>query len=355
MCNSPSRLANGNLIACRLCWQCKARKVDDWTGRNIAESQTATAAHVVTLTYGKDLELGTIDHIRAAVLTYSDVQKFLKKLRNNGLPARYFVVGEYGSLKGRSHWHIVLYWQGEAPDVPLRENVMYPHWEHGWTYWDRMSPEAIRYACKYLTKVSDDPAHQGFGPMPSKKPPLGDAYFRQLAQQYVDAGLSPQDFFYSFPDVRRVPAGEKVYSRAEARRRAKPVRFLMQGKTRENFRDYFIEAWELAYPNRPWPRSEALYSLDKRNDPPWMATERKPDQSSYFDSASGLYWRLGPEGQRQWGEIKGLKGIVWDGEEKPEIVRQDEIGHGDDGSEWDAAELWGEEDHGRYAPPLPYF
>lgn len=230
MCVNPNKLPDGGFVPCRECWQCRETKVDDWVGRNIAESKAAKAAHVVTLTYGRDLENPTaagIDHLRAAVLTYSDVQKFLKLLRRHGFPVRYFVTGEYGSKKGRAHWHIILYWQDRVPDVQLRRNVMFDHWPHGWTYWDKMSPQAVRYACKYLVKVAGDENGQIFGPMPSKKPPLGDAWFRDFARQHVDAGLAPQNLYYSFPDVLR--RGEKL-------------RFYMHGKTGENYLRHYVEA-----------------------------------------------------------------------------------------------------------------
>ncbi len=318
MCQSPTKLENGDLVACRYCWQCSARKVDDWVGRNVAESLTSTAAHVVTLTYGADLSTGGMDHLRASVLTYSDVQKFMKKLRRNGHPARYFVVGEYGSKKGRAHWHIVIYWKGEVPKVRLRANIHFPEWEHGFAMFDKMTPEAIRYACKYITKDTMDDARQGYGPMMSKKPPLGHDFFEALARRYVDAGLSPQDFFYSFPNVRRLPPGSAAGTRAQARSAAKPIKFLMSGKTRENFAAAFISQWEERYPETPWPKSQALYDLDKRSDPMWMLppSANAPTPSSYFDAASGLYWRLTETGQKQWGEIQGLKGIVWYGEEE---------------------------------------
>ena len=169
MCIDPGKISDVGFVACRKCWQCKETKIDDWVGRCVAESKTAKAAHVVTLTYGHDLETGDTDNIRAAVLTYSDVQKYLKYLRVDGYPVRYFVVGEYGSLKGRAHWHICLYWQDKVPDHVLRENFSQKHWPHGWSYWDEASAKAVRYACKYMLKDVDDAEKQAFGPMVSKK------------------------------------------------------------------------------------------------------------------------------------------------------------------------------------------
>ncbi|WP_221724636.1 hypothetical protein, partial [Ochrobactrum sp. SFR4] len=55
-------------------------KIDDWVGRCVAENKTAIAAHSISLTYGRD-ENDSVDHLHAAWLTYSDVQKYFKRLR----------------------------------------------------------------------------------------------------------------------------------------------------------------------------------------------------------------------------------------------------------------------------------
>nr|WP_316650683.1 hypothetical protein [uncultured Gellertiella sp.] len=257
------KIADVGFVACRECWQCRETKIDDWVGRNIAESKFAKAAHVVTLTYGQDDKTGDRDHIRSAVLTYSDVQKYLKYLRSDGYPVRYFVVGEYGSKKGRAHWHIILYWQGPVPEHKIRENFLQKHWPHGWSYWDKCTSEAVRYACKYILKDPADHEKQGWGPMPSKKPPLGDAYFRDLAQRYVDQGLAPQHLRYSFPEVRRIPNGYRGRTAKQFRDAMRPVRFMMHGKTAENFISYFIYLWRERFGDEP-PKSELIWAYESK-------------------------------------------------------------------------------------------
>ncbi|QCS37060.1 replication initiation protein [Tortoise microvirus 47] len=332
MCLNPSRIPDVGYVACRECWQCRERKIDDWVGRNIAENKTAKAAHFVTLTYGRDESTASPDHIKAAVLTYSDVQKFLKLLRFHKYPVRYFVVGEYGDLKGRAHWHIILYWQDRVPDVRLRKNIMFEHWPHGWSYWDDVNAGTVRYCCKYLVKVMGDENGQIFGPMPSKKPPLGDAYFRQLAQRYVDAGIAPQDPYYSFPDVRRVPAGTRARTKYEFKAQAEPIRFMMGGKTLENFCGYVVEGWRKKYNDEP-PKSEMIWAyLDKGltqyvesisvpqfnqvrfvprpDDPPMGGTGPFPDEKMnvYYSDVDGqrLFYSYDSEGELGWHEKIGL-------------------------------------------------
>lgn len=264
MCLNPSKISDVGFVACRKCWQCLERKVDDWVGRNIAESKTAKGANSISLTYGYDRSTGDVDHLRSSVLTYSDVQKMLKHLRADGYPVRYFVAGEYGSTKGRAHWHILLYWQDRVPEFRLRKDCyLWKYWPHGWSYWDSMSAQSVRYACKYLLKDSEDEHAQMFGPMPSKKPPLGDAYFRHLAEKYVDAGLAPQDLFYSFPDVRRVPHGSKARTKSALMAGMKPIQFLMRGKTAENFLEHFGKCWRERYQDEP-PASEPFWAYEDK-------------------------------------------------------------------------------------------
>lgn len=192
---------------------------------------------------------GSEDHARAKLLTYSDVQKFLKRLKWHEEDARYFVVGEYGSTKRRAHWHIILYWQNKVPEgITMHENWDWERWIDGHTYWDKPKASAIRYACKYVLKDPDDTEQQGMLMM-SKKPPLGAEYFRRLALSYVEQRLSPQDPFYTFKGVnRRVKGGA----------RKEPIQFVLTGNSLERYQDAFIDQWKLHYGDDRWPPSDFI-------------------------------------------------------------------------------------------------
>lgn len=241
MCLNPVTLITGQQVACQKCWQCLRNKVDDWTGRLIAEGQVSSGAYVVTLTYGRDTLYNSVDHLKAATLTYSDIQKLLKLMRRHGLKVRYLIVGEYGAMKGRSHWHCVLFFRDFVPIMEIGKNTDYQYWPHGHTYWDRLTPEAIAYVAKYVAKeVEAEGAFYHMGM--SRRPPLGDGYFRMLAQRYIEARLAPQDFVYQFAGVER---------------KGKQRKFVMRGKTRENFLRYYRDGWWAAYGDHP-PNSEIL-------------------------------------------------------------------------------------------------
>lgn len=247
MCIAPVTLGDGTVVACRECWQCRERAINDWVGRNIAESKTSVASHAVTLTYGRN-SANDVDHERAVILTYSDVQKYLKLLRRHGYPVRYFVTGEFGSLKGRAHWHVILHWQDKVPPHVLDKRFNEEHWPHGWSHWTEPNAAQIRYNCKYIQKDMGDAAQQGHLAM-SKKPPLGMRYFEDLARQYVRQGLSPQSLEYGWPDVLR--------RRSNRDARQEPIRFRLKDRPAELFLEFFIAEWTRVHGTR-WPVSELV-------------------------------------------------------------------------------------------------
>lgn len=226
MCLSPVINRDGIKLWCRKCSRCLQNRVTDWVGRCIAESRHATSTNSVTLTYGRD-EKGNIDHIHSALLIYSDVQKYFKRLRKAGFKFKYLVCGEYGTKKRRAHWHLIIFWEGKIPEVKLNENFDHEHWEHGHTYWEEMTPASVWYVCKYIQKEQSDGEAEAQLHM-SKKPPLGHEYFQEWAQEYVDNGLAPMSLHYSFSDVKH--------------KDGKAKQFYMRGVTAENFLKGYVVA-----------------------------------------------------------------------------------------------------------------
>ena len=229
MCIAPIKLDDGTEVGCRECWQCRKRRVNDYVGRCIAESKFAKKTYAVTLTYGAD------EGVNAVTLIYKDVQDFLKRLRKK-YKCRYIVTGEYGSAKGRSHWHIILFFQDNWPEVTSNKRVDWKYWKHGFAYFQEPDWKGFEYCLKYVLK--DQTSRQSDSHLAmSKKPPLGHEFFQQLAKQHVEQALVPQTYFYKFGDVRDYKNREKG--------------FMMQGKTRENFMETFINEWEQKYEHEP--------------------------------------------------------------------------------------------------------
>jgi len=119
MCVELNKLLDGFVVVCRKCEQCVRNKINDWVGRNIAESKVSSKIFAITLTYGRN-EANEQIHERTVSLTYSDFQKYMKCLRCYGYNVCYFVIGEYGSLNGRVHWYVILHFYGKIPDYEQR-------------------------------------------------------------------------------------------------------------------------------------------------------------------------------------------------------------------------------------------
>ena len=229
MCIAPVKLDDGTEVGCRECWQCRKRRVNDYVGRCIAESKFSKKTYAVTLTYDGD------QGVNAVTLIYKDVQDFLKRLRKKH-KCRYIVTGEYGSAKGRSHWHIILFFKDSWPEVTSNKRVDWKYWKHGFSYFQEPDWKGFEYCLKYVLK--DQTSRQSDSHLAmSKKPPLGHQFFQQLAKQHVEQALVPQTYFYKFGDVRDYKNREKG--------------FMMQGKTRENFMETFVNEWEDKYSHEP--------------------------------------------------------------------------------------------------------
>lgn len=272
LCVEPTFLKPGELVACRYCWQCRANRVNDLVGRCIAEQETSSQTLAVTLTYAGDAE-------GSAVLVYADFQRFMKRLRFEGYQVRYIVAGEYGSHKGRAHWHAVLFLQGRQLEIipqgekrspwqiTLDERINWKPWPHGFAFFQQPDYGGFAYVLKYALKDLSQQVHKGHLAM-SKKPPLGASFFDDLAARYVAQRLAPQDLFYSFGHIFD----------ADRKRR----RFLMQGVTRENFLRAYLDRWETEV-GTPAPVSELLTEhwdklareeLDaERTDAEWLAAK----------------------------------------------------------------------------------
>lgn len=310
MCIRPNMLADGQMVACRLCWQCRERRIEDWMGRGIAESKHAKASHFITLTYGRD-DRGVSDHMRARVLTYSDVQKFFKLLRRHGYPMRYIAVGEYGSAKGRCHWHLIVFWKDRVPPHKLQTRFNSEFWPHGFSEWENVTPSAIRYVCKYIQKDSKD-IHQQSHMAMSKKPLIGASYFRELAGRYVANGLAPQKPYYEFDEARN--------------KQGKRIRFRMSGATLSLFLQSFLDQWSKAHPEKPVPASELVEDyidglvpedLEIRTEP-HRGKVPKPEEKDlrsfmdpdrvFFDERKNCYYYQFDYGQTPWYWLRNDEG-----------------------------------------------
>lgn len=197
---------------CGVCWRCEENRRNDWVGRCMAEASTSAHVCVITLTYAPR------DDLADRVLHPPHFQLFMKRLRRSGHKVRYLVAGEYGDLKGRAHFHAVLFFrhiepqEGPVPSyqprrasaeesgafcrqIPQEQMVHLREWPHGHVKCDwSISERSVRYVCEYVLK------DRGTGWLSmSKKPPLGAEFFAAKAAQARELGVLPSMFTYQPP------------------------------------------------------------------------------------------------------------------------------------------------------------
>lgn len=182
-------------VACGLCWRCRSNRVSDYVGRSLCEASFAKSTCAITLTYAPR------DDLADKVITPSHFQDFIRSLRKRGHDIRYLVVGEYGEMRGRAHFHALLFFRGEPLQIPNKINTHIDAWPHGHVFadWDA-DDKAVRYICKYLLKGKSE----WFSI--SKKPPMGADFFEQKARRMAELGVWPTSFEYQppfAPDNRR--------------------------------------------------------------------------------------------------------------------------------------------------------
>lgn len=218
------------LIPCGQCIGCRIQQREDWTTRIELEARQWPKEQVwfITLTYDDDhvpgMILKTGEIMRKVqyvwkpgekspesvqTLLYTDVQKFLKRLRKAYKSRlRFFCAGEYGEQTARPHYHMILYgW--EPTDLKqlykIRHNGYYTSewmqklWGNGQIQIAQAVPETYRYVAGYVTKKMYEidgkkaNAYYELGQQKpfacmSLKPGLGDAYYQEHKEEIWKQG-----------------------------------------------------------------------------------------------------------------------------------------------------------------------
>lgn len=201
-------------VPCKGCWQCGENRIGDFVGRGLAEAAYSVRSMCLTLTYAPR------DDGAERVVTPLHFQKFIRSLRRRGHSVRYLVAGEYGALRGRAHFHCVLFFKSKAPllnndrkPIRLRRRDWIPSWPHGHVFADECDRRGLRYVCKYVLKgCRANP--DGWFSM-SKKPVLGAEFFAAKAARDAALGVFPSHFCYVPPGAK---PGASYYLSGAARR-----------------------------------------------------------------------------------------------------------------------------------------
>jgi hypothetical protein len=238
MCLAPVNI-NGIDVACRRCWQCNQKRIDDVVGQCIAERMYSGTTLAVTLTYAdkEHVEWNIYEEdikpvMHTISIYYKDFQDFLKRLRKR-YKVRFICAGEYGTHKGRAHFHCILFFKEKLNIEKYYENfkkrvekTKYPvsihatpqrfvweYWKQGIAYFQHTDGyKGFQYVLKYTLKDQDsESSHSTYsltkGTRTKEKPNepsiLGYEFFEDMAERYIKSGIVPKDFYYKFDDIKR--------------------------------------------------------------------------------------------------------------------------------------------------------
>lgn len=144
-------------LPCGKCLGCLKKRRTDWYLRCLHESYEYDTSVVITLTYNDD-SLGDPS------LEYRDYQLFMKRLRKkfSNIKIRFFCCGEYGSKRGRKHWHAILYncdfedkiiHEKKEKYTLYRSQILADLWGKGFVTFGYFNASSCHYATKYIVKA----------------------------------------------------------------------------------------------------------------------------------------------------------------------------------------------------------
>ena len=148
-------------VPCGKCIDCRKDFQKEWIFRLSQEVKRCKVPCFITLTYNdENLPIGDVDGVPQSVLVKSDLQKFFKRLRKNGVDImqgmRYFAVGEYGSKHNRCHYHAVIM-SPNLKYVSDLQKLVERCWHFGFSSVKLCTKKQIHYVCKYMNKLDDRP------------------------------------------------------------------------------------------------------------------------------------------------------------------------------------------------------
>lgn len=156
MCKTPIyTIATGDMpLKCGKCIECCKEHAEVWAMRCMDEASLHDKNCCLTLTYADTDGNLHKDHL----------QKFIKRLRYyvEPLKIRYYGCGEYGGLKNRPHYHLIIF--GWCPDDMIyrftkksikyyKSKMLEDIWGYGFVDVSELSLKACKYCAKYLSKL----------------------------------------------------------------------------------------------------------------------------------------------------------------------------------------------------------
>lgn len=139
-------IARSLQLACGRCIGCRLTRARSWAVRCMHEAQMHDQSSFVTLTYNEK-------SLVSPSLQYRDFQLFMKRLRRQVGPVRFFACGEYGE-ELRPHFHALLFGLGFPDRKRLKKNLyrsalLEKVWPHGYSSVGSVTYQSAAYVARY--------------------------------------------------------------------------------------------------------------------------------------------------------------------------------------------------------------
>lgn len=212
-------------LPCGHCTGCRMDRRREWSIRCVHEAQLYDCNQFLTLDYAPE-------HLPSSLsLEYRDVQLWLKRLRKEvkgvspihmpdgkiQYPVRFFLSGEYGSMRNRPHWHAILFNCRFADQVKLMNGMWQSDqaerlWGKGRVVIGDVTPASAAYVAGYTTdKLYGAEARDGYEDVVnlqtgevtarrpelvsmSRRPGIGHWWYERYSSDLFGDGSAPHDF-----------------------------------------------------------------------------------------------------------------------------------------------------------------
>ncbi|UPW40946.1 replication initiator protein [Sigmofec virus UA08Rod_6051] len=195
-------------VPCGRCIGCRISRCKDWSSRCWHESQQYEHNLFLTLTYAP--EHLPVNGSGCPIVKVSDFQAFMKRFRQHLVRSgqescRFFHCGEFGSLRGRPHYHALIFNSGVFPDLkfykfsksgePLyMSKTITELWGKGRVIIGSVTYKSAGYVARYcLKKEYGNKDHRGPGLSEyitmSRRPGIGFTWFNKYKDQLLSIGF----------------------------------------------------------------------------------------------------------------------------------------------------------------------
>lgn len=235
-CLSPITVKHGgesHRVPCSKCAFCLQTKRQSWLFRLTHETKNqALPGYFLTLTYSEN-HCPRKKGVRT--LYFRHVQLFLKRLRKKGCVIKYVIVGEYGTITKRPHYHAICWTNATTEQINQC-------WHYGHVHFGSLTMASVLYTLKYIIqpKEGDDETKQKTRAQFSKG--LGLSYMTAALQYWHNPDDTLENAkFYSIIDTKKVPLPRyyrnKIFTKWLQREHGKEVYYQAIRNKRQELRD----------------------------------------------------------------------------------------------------------------------